>query len=832
MESSQSISSNKNQSRYTKRQESRRCILKTIATHSVERHHPSAALVAEMISAIDCNRVADFSLSKLSNVFLDCHYLISDYSSDCALRLSPRVGPLRYQSILSYAIDSCRYRIAYSLLRAGANPALSFATQLQVEQQLESSGDSRYHHTNTTETTIGIRLTPILHKFNAYPPPYMVWVLKLLHLLSNYYCYIQLFYESMDTQRLISCELCERTRDYSNWFDFLMFAPCHHVLCHSCFWKNYHRLDAVEMEVTSHENENEKSDTIVNENTMWLDDKRHRSLESSSSRCCSAISTTNLFSSYACCLVCSRPVALDVLDDIVRRTADGGGGEDEVSSSLFKDRHLFSSRMVTRNPILPCLLDMGPLKCMDASMELWNALPDNRRDHNGSTNSAAKSIKGGSSRFEPMHISDVTMQSLGTTRTERNDTFMSAVISRKGAAAMRRVAVLVEVGVDINHRDEYGMTALMWASWLNYPSIVKVLLNAGADINAPDPLGRSALSMAVSRRDDNQQIVQIIQQFASDHEIRCFASDVSTRDSVLHLSCDGDDDGADDDGAADDYVSRSHTGIYDGLSLVYKCHCKVSFRNSSSNSRSRSTRTGSVGDAYMLIPPLIMEPFIPDWSSFSVHGAEDGAYCIDNAFSQSFLNDLLDIFHSIPIAPSTKPECASRSYFCDISGNICEEIASVVRQALISIFSVHQQQQQQHHHPHLQSNSFSPWVKLFPQMRFLHYSVDGSSLDPHVDLSRVDVTSKEEMKSTHTTILYLTDCNHGGGTALLRHLRKVDVSSNAYDSQCNRAAVATVCPRYGRLLVFPHNCPHEGLPIYASAPKILLRGEISISYSS
>ena len=800
MESNQSISNNKNQSRYTKRQESRRCILKTIATHSVERHHPSADRVAVMISGIDCNRVADFSLSKLSNVFLDCLYLMSDYSSDCAQRLSPRVGPLRYQSIISYAVDSCRYRIVYSLLRAGANPVVSFATQSQVDQQLESSGYSGHHHTNITDTTSSVRLTPVLRKFNAFPPPYMVWVLKLLHLLSNY-CML-FFYENMDTQRIIACELCEITRDYSNWFDFLVFTPCHHVLCHSCFWNNYHRLDAVEMELTSHESEN---DETIMYKSILLDDKRHRSLESTTARCCSSISTINLFSSYAYCLVCCRPVTLDVVDDFVRRTAG------EVSCLLFKDRHLFSSR-TTHNPILPCLLEMGPSRCMDASKELWNALPDNRRDHNGSTSNTAGSIKG-SSRFEPMHISDIAMQSLGTTKQERNETFMSTVISRKGAAAIRRVAALVEMGVDVNHRDEYGMTALMWVSWLNYPSIVKILLNAGADINAFDPLGRSALSMAAARP-ENQQIVQIIQQFATDYEIECFASDVSTPNSVLHL---GDD------------ATNSHSGIYDGLSLAYKYHCKVSFR-----SRSSSTRTGLVGDAYILIPPLILEPFVPDWSSFTVHGAEDGAYCIDNAFSQSFLSDLLDIFHSIPIAPSIKPKCASRSYFCDISGIVCEEIASVVRQVLVSILSVQQQQ-------HPQSvNFFIPWVKLFPQMRFLHYNVDGSSLDPHVDLSRVDVTSDEEMKSTHTTILYLTDCPHGGGTALLRHLRKDDGSSG-YNAQCsdeivapgsNRATVATVCPRYGRLLVFPHNCPHEGLPIYASAPKILLRGEISISYSS
>jgi len=412
-----------------------------------------------------------------------------------------------------------------------------------------------------------------------------------------------------------------------------------------------------------------------------------------------------------------------------------------------------------------------------------------------------------------MHISAVTMQSLGNNRQQRNETFMSAVISRKGAEAIRRVATLVEMGIDVNHRDEYGMTALMWASWLNHVSIVKILLNAGSDINALDPLGRSALNMA-ALRPDSEQIFQIIQQFACDHNLEC----LSTIDSMQNLQSDNDD-------------RNSHYVIYDGLSMAYKRHCKVSFNSS------MMTTTGSVGDAYMLIPPLLLEPYVPDWSSFKVHGVEDGAYCIDNAFSKSFLNGLLDIFHNIPIAlSSTKLECASsRSYFCDISGKVCVTIASVVREALVQLIVMSIQQ-------HYQINSsLDPLVKLFPQMRFLHYSVDGSSLDPHVDLSRVDVTSDEHTKSTHTAILYLTDCTYGGGTALLRHLRRDD-DSRRDSSQCfevkevapdsHRAAVvATVCPRVGRLLIFPHNCPHEGLAVYATAPKILLRGEISISYS-
>lgn len=39
------------------------------------------------------------------------------------------------------------------------------------------------------------------------------------------------------------------------------------------------------------------------------------------------------------------------------------------------------------------------------------------------------------------------------------------------------------------------------------------------------------------------------------------------------------------------------------------------------------------------------------------------------------------------------------------------------------------------------------------------------------------------------------------------------------------AALADVKPVRGRLLVFPHDCPHAGRPVIF-APKLVLRGEL------
>ena len=71
----------------------------------------------------------------------------------------------------------------------------------------------------------------------------------------------------------------------------------------------------------------------------------------------------------------------------------------------------------------------------------------------------------------------------------------------------------------------------------------------------------------------------------------------------------------------------------------------------------------------------------------------------------------------------------------------------------------------------------------------------------------VDIRGRQ---STHTFILYLLDCE-GGETALLQSVTE-DV------------VLANVRPLRGRLLLFPHMCPHEGRPV-VKGPKLLIRGE-------
>eukprot|EP00553_Chaetoceros_curvisetus_P005710 CAMPEP_0204633294 /NCGR_PEP_ID=MMETSP0717-20131115/26853_1 /ASSEMBLY_ACC=CAM_ASM_000666 /TAXON_ID=230516 /ORGANISM="Chaetoceros curvisetus" /LENGTH=131 /DNA_ID=CAMNT_0051651411 /DNA_START=300 /DNA_END=692 /DNA_ORIENTATION=- len=111
-------------------------------------------------------------------------------------------------------------------------------------------------------------------------------------------------------------------------------------------------------------------------------------------------------------------------------------------------------------------------------------------------------------------------------------------------------------------------------------------------------------------------------------------------------------------------------------------------------------------------------------------------------------------------------------------------------------------------------------VTMFQQMRFLNYLTPGSALLPHIDLAKVDPFSGCGRRSTHTFIMYISDCELGGETALLQEL-------SPDGPFAKHEVLALTTPVRGRMLIFPHACPHEGKEV-VSVPKVLLRGELHI----
>jgi len=197
-----------------------------------------------------------------------------------------------------------------------------------------------------------------------------------------------------------------------------------------------------------------------------------------------------------------------------------------------------------------------------------------------------------------------------------------------------------------------------------------------------------------------------------------------------------------------------------------------------------------------------------------------GSYIVDNTLTEEELCYLDSLWKSLPIADAcnevdeqyigatvSKNEYRpSRRYFCDAEEEIQHMLKGCVQAARNASIKECSEST---------STTNSTVVKdspssVFKHIRFLTYEKPGGVLPPHVDLCRVDDASG--VRSTHTFILYLTDCDHGGGTALLESLKDPQV-------------LAVAQPKRGRAIMFPHSCPHSGLEV-SVVPKVLLRGEV------
>jgi hypothetical protein len=174
-----------------------------------------------------------------------------------------------------------------------------------------------------------------------------------------------------------------------------------------------------------------------------------------------------------------------------------------------------------------------------------------------------------------------------------------------------------------------------------------------------------------------------------------------------------------------------------------------------------------------------------------------GSYVIDEALGDDLIASLVSMWDILPTDESTNKkvktvQCSERRYYCDSERRLASYLTLAIQRKLGA-------------------------VKVFEYMRFLRYSHAGTALAPHVDLARVDPNSG--IRSTHTLLLYLTNCSTSGATTLLRSLFD--------DGSAQGNVLARVYPVEGRILIFPHNCPHEGEQV-VETPKLLIRGEVAL----
>ena len=73
---------------------------------------------------------------------------------------------------------------------------------------------------------------------------------------------------------------------------------------------------------------------------------------------------------------------------------------------------------------------------------------------------------------------------------------------------LAKVQQLVEIGVDVNKKDERGKTPLMYAILFNQPQIVSFLIRNGADYRAEDPNGISIQEYAEQSK--SEEIIKLV----------------------------------------------------------------------------------------------------------------------------------------------------------------------------------------------------------------------------------------------------------------------------------------------------------------------------------
>jgi hypothetical protein len=413
---------------------------------------------------------------------------------------------------------------------------------------------------------------------------------------------------------------------------------------------------------------------------------------------------------------------------------------------------------------------LNPSEKRELSLQRYLLLPVNQHTLKARSSKKKK-------HSERDHISSnwqqAVLPSLGSTQDVRRDKFMIHVERN----TIPYVKGCLLGGVDVNQTNEYGQSAVYVATWRGYSKLVEMLFEHGADPLIPTNGGSTIFSLCSIHQNTN--VIESIDQYHSSSSKAMIEADTGT---VLTR-----------------YFSKGEEDSTASLSASI-----------SNNTNLRCTS-------------LISE--------FSDHiGA--GSCFIDDVISSDTVDVLLQLFHSLPVDTNQKLKknsapCSDRSYFCDSEGSIRQLLGNaIIRAGLASTAASVEDitKMSVDNHPSLASQSTASSIKsvvrVFPHMRFLNYSISGTVLPPHIDLVRVNPFGdplNPEHRSTHTFILYLTDCHLGGATNLLECV-SADGSSDI---------LAKVSPRRGRLLLFPHACPHEGMEV-VDLPKILLRGEVQI----
>ncbi len=456
----------------------------------------------------------------------------------------------------------------------------------------------------------------------------------------------------------------------------------------------------------------------------------------------------------------------------------------------------------------------------------------------------------------------------------------------------QRVLELVHVGCDINATDSCGVSPLSTAAFLGHFDTVKALILCGAKIQSLDRLQRSVLDIANSAR--RKDIVELLLQYGAQPSACRWDFDCTRGwkpDGRLT-------------GLVETSVNNACIEKSEASSSLTPWRAEDAFIIDNAFSEEFLAHLGNVFDI------ALSEHVQTGCRGNTVNNAGAAEFAKESQ-STTMISDLTDTAKAAGIDNGLTPDEAriysafeqsqkfafsDRAMFSDMNG---ECIVRTIREVL-------------HHYTKGYSRNGDPvshtCTNILPYMRFIRYRMDGACSPPHVDLVKSGVAMEyplqasgnagvisniegtEEpvplsgtIRSTHTFILYMTTCETGGETALLRKIppvpkprtdkgkskikskeaethksskdgemgtnhpvveskekeqpesprspvdTSVDTSVSTVPAEMENTIYA-VQPVRGRLLFFPHNHPHTGrsvvLPKGLGTQKLILRGEM------